>query len=515
MTMRKTTHKLILFASLIALGTACSGADEMVDENGALVTPLPDLGKADSYISTNAREYLLSGTAHVILPDGFAELVDEARQEALDRAVDSRMSRVASAIKSTIDNVLKEANGGGLGEKEKWFVYIRRNADDDAATNVEVLEDGKARFDFEMELVGSYYLMSKVAPENGTSERSFQITVTDWSHPEFTENISVGMRGSESKDAFPRYDKLFEDGVFDIAIHFGGDYNKERHDLETCKWLIETMIEAKWENPQVSKFEDLRIDSPPFTNKVHVNGKEVEVQVYVYHSDMVEVADEAQLEEVMKASFAARDVVVYSGHAGEGAGFLLDYQPRYELKASDFATLPLADKYQIFAFDGCRTYRSYVDDMMKNPAKTWENVDIITTVNTTPFSAGYYLLWEFLHWFTLTDNAGEHYPLSWKTILRGVNKPQFADVHYGVHGVDGGPQLNPHAPDAMCKPCTSDTDCGPGNLCLGYTGGAACGVACTNDAACGSEARCARLTQDDDLFYIPKQCVQRDYVCGN
>ena len=357
--------------------------------------------------------------------------------------------------------------------------------------------------------------MSKVAPETGSSIRTFSVHVQDWGVDPNAEDIVVRIEGSESTDAFPKYDELFADGVFDIAIHFGGDYNEGRHDIETAKWVISTLLEEGWENTQVKSFDDLKIDSPSFSRRVTVEGREIEVRVRVVHSDMVEAAEEEKLSDSMKDSLATHDVIFYSGHAGENAGFILDYQPRHEIKASEFANLELPSKYQIYVFDGCRTYRTYVDDMLKNPNKTFDNLDVVTTVNTTPFSAGYYVIWEFLHWFTLTTDDGRHFPLSWKTILRGVNKPSFKSVHYGVHGIDGNPKLNPHASEGIaCKPCASDAECGAGgNLCLGYGGGAACGVACTTDTACPDGFRCARLNDDPDLFYLPRQCVRRDLVC--
>lgn len=140
-----------------------------------------------------------------------------------------------------------------------------------------------------------------------------------------------------------------------------------------------------------------------------VNGRDVEICVYFYYSDMVEVADESKFSEVMKESFVKRDVVIYSGHVGSGVGFILDYQPKHEIKAVDFANLEMVDKYQIFVFDGCRTYRTYVDDMLKNSVKIFDNVDMVIIVNTTFFSVGYYLIWEFLYWFTITNDAGAHF----------------------------------------------------------------------------------------------------------
>lgn len=500
---------------VIALVLASCGNDLTVltaDSSG--VFALPDEQKADNYISTTAREYRLTGTSHAVLPEGFEALEGEARDVALQSAIDSRLSRVSGAVKKHITTVFAEHNTGGeTGEKAKWFVYVRRNSGE--ATPSEVTADGRARFAFELELVGSWYLMSKVAPEDSAT-RSFRVTVQDWGTNPNSEDVDIEIRGSESRDAFPKYDELFADGVFDIAVHFGGDYNEGRHDIETAKWTVETVLKSGWTHPTVSAFEELGIDSGPFTKTVLVEGRDVEVRVKVVHSDMVTEADEEKLSLSMKESLANYDAVFYSGHAGAGAGFILDYQPRHEIKAAEFATLELPSKYQIFVFDGCRTYRTYVDDMMKNPAKSWDNMDIVTTVNTTPFGAGYYVIWEFLNWFTLTSESGAHFPLSWQTILRGVNKPSFWSVHYGVHGIDNDPKLNPHGSDGIaCKPCTDDTECGAGgNLCLGYNTGSSCGVACTTDSACPDGFRCARITDDPDLFYISKQCVRRDYTCS-
>ena len=498
-----------LICTLIATLAACA-APPMEMHNGPHFIPDEKSGD-ESYVSTNAREFILSGKVRADLPEGFEMLEGEAKDSAIENAISSRLNHVSRSVKSHIDTVLHANNGGVSGEKANYFTYFRRH--NPAESGHFDLDGDQVVFEFEMDLVGSYYLMHLLSPGEAT-HRTFEVTISDYRAVN-TEKIVVTIRGSEAKDAFPKYNELFADGVLDMGIHFGGDYNEGRHDLDTAKWLVEYLIESKWDNPSVSKFEELKIDSPPFRSEVVVEGRKVTVEVYITHSDMVEASEEEKLTEAVKTSFAERDIVMYSGHAGENAGFILDYQPRHEIKAKDFADLKMADKYQIFVLDGCRTYRTYVKDLMANPAKSDHNVDIVTTVNTTPFSAGYYLLFEFMNWLTITNQDGAHYPLSWKTILRGVNKPSFKNVHYGVHGIAGNPQLNPHASQGiMCSPCSVDADCGAGgNLCLSYAGNPGCGVACTNDTACGPGYRCARLTEDPDLFYLPKQCVRRDYIC--
>ena len=89
---------------------------------------------------------------------------------------------------------------------------------------------------------------------------------------------------------------------------------------------------------------------------------------------------------------------------------ILDYHPRYELDDAEFDELEMRDEYQIYVFDGCNSYRTYVDALLANPTRTFENTDVVTTVNTTPFSAGYEIINRFVHWLTLTGEDGAHFP---------------------------------------------------------------------------------------------------------
>ena len=501
------------FRSLVIVVCLLMGCGQL-DESSLSERSLEDTVKAaGEYVSTNAREFTLTASAHAEFPPNYENLPFVEKEPALNQAMDRRLNQIARSVKQHIKAVLAPFNDGETGEKAAYFTYFRRN-ESRSADYVAPAGDEQFRFDFQLEFVGSYYLMSKLSPDTGAGRRTFEVEVGDASDSQ-RERVEFEIRGHQSHDAFPRYTELFEDGVFDIAIHFGGDYNEERLDLETARWLVELLIDDGWVNPEVSSFETLTMDSPPFTRSLEIEGRPLEVQVYLYHSDLVEMGDEARYTEAMEASFATRDVVFYSGHAGENAGFILDYQPRHEIKARAFAELPLAQKYQIYLLDGCRTYRTYVNDLMKNRRKSFDTVDIVTTVNTTPFSAGYRLIYEFLYWFTLTNDEGAHFPISWKDVLRGVNTRTLRSVHYGVHGIANNPKLNPHYSDNVaCQPCDFDHQCGAGgNFCLNYPEGKACGVACTTDQACGSGYRCARITDDPKLFYLPKQCVHRNYSC--
>jgi hypothetical protein len=502
--------KYIFTFFTLAFALCCNSLDVSDTETRSL----EDIVKASGeYVSTNAREFTLSATAYAHFPEGYVAMTADDKSAALETAMDRRLNVIARAVKSHIEGVLQPLNDGVRDEKAAYFTYFRRN-ESTSAQYVAPAGGDVFEFEFELEFVGSYFLMSKLSPDTGGARRTFEVEARSERGGGF-DVIQFEIKGHPSHDAFPRYKELFEDGVFDVGIHFGGDYNEERLDLETAKWLVGLLVGDGWINPDVTDFEDLEIDSPPFTRTLTIEGQSIEVQVYIYHSDMVDVIDEVRLTEVMHNSLATRDVVFYSGHAGENAGFILDYQPKHEIKAIDFAQLPLAQKYQIYLLDGCRTYRTYVRDLMKNNRKSFETLDLVTTVNTTPFSAGYRLIYEFLYWFTLTNDEGAHFPISWKDILRGVNTRTLRSVHYGVHGISNNPKLNPHAStDIACKPCDNDNQCGSGgNFCLNYGGQKACGVACTSDTACGGGYRCARITDDPNLFYLPKQCVKRSFQC--
>lgn len=500
----------LAFASTMAL-SACG--QQPIQSSHTAAHAVPELvdGKGDNYISTNAREFTLRGHSHVALPADFESLDEAARAQRLQSLAQSRLGTINRAIQGHVEKLVREANETIPQSHTKFFTYFRSKQA--AVPTPELTGDGRARFAFALEFVGSPTVMNRLAPDD-KSPRAFDVEVKDWNETT-AEVVRVEILGSQSRDAFPKYNELFADGVFDIGMHFGGDYNAERYDIETAKWTVDYLLEQGFKNASVTRYEELTLDSPPFVQEIVVEGRTVEVRVYVYHAEMDGPGEQARLADVMRQSLAERDVVLYSGHAGPGAGFILDYHPKYEIRPSEFATIPMAQKYQIYVFDGCQTYRTYVDDVLKNPSKTFDNLNVVTTVNATPFSIGYQTIHQLLYWFTFTDDAGRHYPMSWQAILRGLNTREYNDIYYGVHGVDNAPQINPHdGLEALCRACQGDGDCGAGgNLCLDLEGGSACGVACTSDAACGRGYRCERIYEGEENFYIPKQCVPRNKGC--
>ena len=521
-------HRVIALLSLpIFVGLLMGCQSEVAPNHSESVAssmfephPLPPLEdqKEDNYISTNAREFIIEGEYTLALPDDFETWYEQRVTSYLRSKISSTHYQISAALRQHINAIVKNANIASdpssdeppSSEEGTYFIYFKRNAQ---TIDEWSLHDGAVSFPFRLEMVGSVRLMNLIAPE---SHRRFTFELSNGLNAE-SQSIEVRIQGSESRDAFPQYNELFDDGILDIRIHFGGDYNEERFDIETAKWTLDYLLEDGWTHPTVDRFDRLQIDSGPFSRVIEINGMPLDIRVSLFHADMVPADRELLLRESLEETLKEADIFVYSGHAGPGSGFVLDYEPRYEVRAREFSTLTYRDKYQIYVLDGCQTYRTYVDDLLKNRVNGLETLDVITAVNTTPFSVGYQLIHEILSWFTIRDQQNRHLPLSWTAILRGLNTERFRDVHYGVHGVDHDAQLNPYGGiETLCQSCQSDLDCGAsGNLCLAFPSGARCGVACTTDQACGQGYRCARLLDEQKYFYLSKQCVPRDYQCSS
>ncbi|MEZ4462049.1 MAG: hypothetical protein R3E66_20485 [bacterium] len=499
--------KLWMPALVALLAVGCSDAAPTSSQSSV---DLPaGFGKSDNYISTNAAEYMLDGEVLVALPADFAELDDVAQAERAQNVGDALVDTLSRKAKSRLEEILRTANTDITDEDAKFFIYVKP-AYQKASASESVVDGDQIRVTFTLQLVGSADLLKAIEQVEGGSHLS--VTYTQDGAEAQTQILVSPV---PSTDAFPKYNEIFEDGVYDITVIFGGDYNQERYDLETAKWTVQFLRESGWQNDSVTTFEDLKYDSAPFVLPVRIEGKDVEARVHIIHSQMDDDAGQPQslLRELVEAAVKRSDVVIYSGHAGAGAGMILDYQPRYELDDSEFDTVEMKEGYQIWVFDGCNSYRTYVEALMENPNRDYSNTNVVTTVNTTPFSAGYEIINRFVHWLVLTEGDGSHIPVSWNTLLRGVND-SFPDVHYGVHGIDDNPKINPNGSDALCQSCTDNADCGGGgNFCVNYGDTPACSVACTTDAACGPGYECIALFDDPDLFYMPMQCVRTSQTC--
>jgi hypothetical protein len=585
----KTLRRLAscLVVSVCASVVACSAGDGPGDptDDGRRVPTLPGSpgGKADSYVNTAAAEYDFTGSAHLSTPAGLDTMTAEEADVALKKAADARLAQVANAIVAALREKAKAHNSEIPNELPPEIAESIANEDED--TKRRILEnwktqqevsaatrsgkkhlesirkdtDGSYLFDFDVEGLLSAKLASKMFAES----KSFEVTVKQYQEPT-SETVTVTAQKTPSTDGYPRYDLMFEDGVFEVAVHVGGDYNKEEVKIccpdattgeQSCKktacenscapvedacslpapegctkeklggrvdrWTAEQLVEVLkaegFAHPAAS-YLDLAIDSPPFTKTFDFAGKPVEVRVKVVFPEIVPCGEEQKLVDAMKESLSTRELVIYAGHAGPGAGYVLDYQPRTELDDSVWATLPMPEHYQVLAMYGCQTYSTYADAMYANPAKNDANLAVVTTVNTMWTNMGLPGTTTLMFGMLMQEQATQrHLPVSWLNLLSWLNlQEQNAHTHYGIHGVDSSPKLSPWVTTAdLCKTCDSDSDCaGGGNFCLSFPDGTrGCGAVCTDSAGCGDKSSCVAIPGLEGSV-IPKMCVPNAVTCG-
>ena len=508
-------------AALLVVLAACS--PELGDGPHAL--PGSD-EKSDNYITSNQREFDLSGEATATLPDNFLDYREIDQPGVAQDMADERYKEIVwGSIDAYIQDRLTEANGAGDGWKTlfgvfsappedwKYSMYWRPYHGVDA----EIIEitDTTVRFRFSLGFLGSPEFQDFLTDKK-KSDRQFFLDLPASEHGD-EESITVDMEPSDSKDAFPKYDVLFADGVFDVGVHMGGDYNNERYDLDRGRWFVDDfLLEEGWVSTTgVTNFDELTINSGPFVKDLIVEGKPVEARIFITHADMSDSEGGETLVAAVRETLKNRDVFIYAGHAGANHGFILDYSPRVDFSPSMISDAEMRSDYQVFAFQGCGTYHTLVGDVTDNPSKTFDNVDIVTTFNSTPFSTGYTVLEGMVEWLTLTSERGEHYPVSWMRILDRFNAGKGETVMYGVHGVEQDPQINPNGSEGIaCTPCSATSQCGAGgNFCLAMDDGGACGVACTTDEACEPGSECIDVFATD-YFHHPKQCVPKSRSCN-
>ena len=342
-------------------------------------------------------------------------------------------------------------------------------------------------------------------PEGATSDPEFvdRNVPRDFNPAEYDGQLEEVALTAEPlpdhKDSYPHYDSFVEDGVYDVTVFFGHDYNEDRWDLRTAREVFDWLDRSGFEMP-VSSFDQLDASSEPFTKTVEgtaVEGAdEVEIQVRLYHADMFEGRRDEHKETAVEA-LRTRDVFYYWGHAGPYYGFSLGPNSEADIGYQELQEMELSDKNQLVIASGCQTYSQYADMLFANPAKSEENLDVITTVNYSNLAAGDALL------SGLVDvEDGQHKPRSFYELVEQVNDP-FAtsrmDTFYGVIGIDGNPQLHPYANgDAIGESCSTDSECGAhsnANVCVDGS----CAVRALAEGACPADASFGYLGNNNSV----------------
>jgi hypothetical protein len=338
------------------------------------------------------------------------------------------------------------------------------------------------------------------------------------------ETLRLTMREeTASPDAWWDYDRLLADGKLDIDVYFGWDYHDGYH-LKHSRQLYSWLVGRGFRSP-VSSFDRLTRKSAPLTRTIRADGRSVKVEVRILYgkpgsdTDPDTDAGGKVLEDEMRASMKARDVIVYSGHSGSFYGFALANWKKTEegdFDDADIVTAEMAEKYQVILAEGCDTYQ-IGQAFLDNPAKRGANVDVITTTSFSDASSPA-TVETFLARLIELDSQGRHRPRTLKSLLEDLDAAGGWGFHtmYGIHGIDDDPTLHPYArEDKLCAKCSANADCGGvGNSCITVgTSGRRCAAACTDDSGCPVGYACKKVASTSTSTIYASMCVPENNAC--
>jgi hypothetical protein len=535
--------RLALFAIVLTFG--CAEAPIINVEDLAIPTAVPH-GKEDNFLSDSAREYLVEGEAIIRLDEDDADLAESTRLRKVKRLIPFKQIAVTWFLNAWI--APKDAKDPNA--KYGGFNALTKNASLDDL-DIRQLDATTYAFTVRQQIGGPEDLLSKLPTfDNGDGTWSFDLTIGVPTNEEM-KNLTVGdewfrqkpwdkfnpsvlnadqldtieltlTRQPRSLDAWPEYERLFQDGKVTIAIHLGWDYHTKAH-LKESKQLFHWLVKEGYSAP-VGDYEQLNRTSGPFQRTITARDRSVSVEVSLFwgkpgtNTDTDTDAGGRQLKKDMIRSLETKEVIVYSGHSGPFWGFSLANWKKTdegELDDNEIATLSLPSYYQVILTEGCETY-ALGNAFYANPAKSSRtNLDIITTTTYSTSMDGDPVK-DFLTAIAGTSDSGAHVPVTYGDLMRDLDWNTWDTAMYGVHGIDDNPHLHPYAePEHFCSPCMSDWDCGSSwnaNFCLNLgTDGQFCAAECTGDDGCPDGYTCAAVARNNTLS--GRACVPESFSC--
>ncbi|MCB9737394.1 MAG: hypothetical protein H6745_32855 [Deltaproteobacteria bacterium] len=517
-------------AATLALGAAaCDDAAGTTSDDEAAEAVLP--GKADNYLSPTSQEYSLWGLGAESLDAADEALTHDEKEAKVRELLALRFKAYAHFINqyvadkdshdsnrgyggfaglvrgSTLEFVVDPVDDAELEWAFIWELEMGGPADIMKRLPITTGADGDSTFLVQLPKLDAAALRSESYPE------SFDPTKYDAAD---LDELEVHITPEErSNDGWPLYAELAKDGVVDVLIEIGGDYNDARYDQQSAEKHFKWLVDAGFSHT-AKAVSELTLESAPFTKTIDMNGAKVEVRVQLLFPDIVPDAELDRLRAAVIAGYETKDVVIYDGHAGldpDYSGVVYHYNPRRAISATDLAKLDLPEKYQIFWFNGCKTYGAYPEAVYKAANKDYANLDVVSTVNFSWLSQQTFTTSGFLTELLALDQK-KHDPRTWTEILTRVNQRANYNVYYGVHGIDDNPHLNPYAdPASLCRTCSSNNDCpGSGNLCVSLgKSGKRCAAECTADDGCPGGYTCADIAVGGRI--TGHQCLPVGYSC--
>lgn len=469
------------------LATAAAGCtDDALEEDLVEV----DDTKADDFYSNVAVEYEVRGSVKVKMTD--AEFADQAQRKAI---VERRLTAVGLYLTAYVTDKFHGIdinNNGRIDENEVFFrndgyggfhAMVRTMSGE--AGNLRKVSEGLYDLSFELDVAGPKNLTQLLPRVGTTSPFKFELKmpelatvdptnvprgeIRNWKPESATGPVETHafslVRLPVPKNAYPQYAEFAKDGVYDITMVFGYDYNTPRSDVQEIQETFRHLVARGFKAP-VSRFEELNATSGPFTFDAKAGDKDVKIEVRLYYADMFEGQRAAQ-KQLIVDELVKRDVFFYNGHAGPYYGFYVDEKKEASVGYLELAMAPFTDKQQLVIAQGCQTYSQYADMIYASPAKTEANLDVITTVNYS-YGVGTIELFDGL---TRTEGS-RHVPTDSYALVEQLNAEwinNYREVFYGIMGIAANPAVHPYAAlDKIGTTCTEASDCGDpsANLCI-------------------------------------------------
>ncbi len=531
-----------------AVAAACDGGASPADPNDDEIGTVVPAGKADDFRSESAQEYFVEGTMTVTLGDEWATATDAEREAEVHRLIPLKQIQMGWFLNQYL--VEKEAEGN---EKPYGgFKALTKNGSYEDLSVTPTDDPLVWTFAFRQEVGGQMDLIDALgAKSTGPDTWTFDLWVGKVSNEDLAkldtdrewyrsspwgdfnpdkvsddkkELYTLTVRPQpRSDDAWVDYDRLFADGVLTMGIHFGWDYHSNYH-LKHSKEVYEWLVARGFESP-VASYDDYRHDSGPLVGKTEYDGREIEVQVWLFwgqpglDTDPDTAAGGRQLEADMLESLRSREITVFNGHSGPFYGFALaNWRKTSEgdLDDSELVDVDLnVGNYQMIIAEGCDTY-ALGEAFYLNPQKPGlVDMDIVTTTSfsnaATP--ATIYDLFKTV----VGINYGKHVvkPETYSEILQDFDTNSYwFSTMYGVHGIDDNPTVHPLADLSLsCTECDRNSDCGDGMRCTKMSDGAkVCTAICTASRDCGEGMAC-RHTQSSG-WLRQRVCVPESLICG-
>jgi hypothetical protein len=524
------SHRFTALAALV-MASACSAGEAGLGDQGqpeGLAEAVPD-GKADDYLSPTSAEYKLSGEGTLTLDDAWLGKTEAEREAHARELLGYKFKAYAHFVNvyvsdkehadqtaayggfsglvrsSSVGSVLNPTDGQNMSWVFQWNLEMGGPRDLMSRLPVQTTPEGAKYFLAKMPVLDEAALLA------GKYAKDFNPATYQGPIEDFKVQIE---QLKASHDAWPDYNAIFDDGKLDILILIGGDYNEGRYDLKAAEEIFRWLKGAGYAHP-ASAYSELTLDSPPLTRSFRANGKEIAIEVTFLHPDIVEDAELPALRQKIIEAYQTKDVLIYDGHSGEDpsySGVVYHYNPRHGISANELAQLSLPSKYQIYLFNGCKTYGAYPDALYKAPLKNTKNLDIISTVSFSWLSMQPFTTSGFLNQLTAVS-GGTHDPRTYLEILSQINKSSNWNVYYGVHGIDDNGHINPYADlSSLCSSCTSDASCpGVGNKCVRMSQGQACAAECTADDGCPQGYSCTKIASNMQITGM--QCLPKTQRC--